>query len=526
MTLETHNKSDPIQELFQQGDISGIKDLLKKGESALEAQNSVTEDDNLLMDYMTRGDTSSFGKVIEKIVDLKKGKNPVAGNALEVRLTDAAKKHHGVSPSYIRNAIKKGESKEGEKKGYGKYEVNEEGLYYHPPKKEGAEKEPDPIWICPPIYPEARLMDSEGYSHHILIKIFNGKKYCMWPMQKGVILDLKELGKTLCNKFGFRFPLHPAYQKHLQQFLMNSNPSKECTCVNKAGWHGNQYAFPDGIVMGDEMIKGEGVFPVTQFAPQGVKQKGTLEEWQDNVVVLCKKNSRLITGLGIGFGGVTLKLVNQSSGGVNYIGPSTIGKSICQLVSISIWGSEDLKKTWRITSNALEGICALHNDSMLPLDEYGQVNAKEAGEIVYMISQGRGKDRMKSDSTLRDVKTWRVMIFSTGEHGLEAHMKDKGMKTKAGQVVRFADVPGAVANGYGCFEHIHGENTPKDFAEKLERMARTYYGNASREFVKKITENLEEAKKHLEFTIQDFVAMHAHNCSEQVCRVVASRCYV
>jgi uncharacterized protein (DUF927 family) len=50
-------------------------------------------------------------------------------------------------------------------------------------------------------------------------------------------------------------------------------------------------------------------------------------------------------------------------------------------------------RTWRATSNGLEGVAALHCDSLLCLDEMGQVDSREGGHIAYMLANGVGKTR-------------------------------------------------------------------------------------------------------------------------------------
>ena len=63
----------------------------------------------------------------------------------------------------------------------------------------------------------------------------------------------------------------------------------------------------------------------------------------------------------------------------------------------SVWGCSDSQqgylRQWRATSNGLEGVAALHCDSLLVLDEISEVNPREAGLIAYMLANGQGKAR-------------------------------------------------------------------------------------------------------------------------------------
>lgn len=404
----------------------------------------------------------------------------------------------------------------------GKFIVDMTGTYFLSTKKNSKdsqvdEEEEERIFLSSPIYPEAYLRDEAGKSHAILIRVFDGETHHYWAMPRKVIMDWGELSRTLLD-LGQSVSTQPKNQKLLQEFLMSAKPHKRFRCVDKAGWHGNQYVFQDGTIIGKEK-EGESVFPVTQLCPLGVKTKGTLKEWQDNVVSICKGNSRMIFSLGIAFASPCAALVNEDSGGFNFRGNSSIGKTKCLKIAVSVFGTKDYIRSWKTTANALEGTCALYNDALLPLDEFGQSDAKEAGEIAYMVSQGMGKGRMNSNSAIKKLNTWRVIVLSTGEVGLEEHMQEKGKRTRAGQATRFADVPAEVPNSFGCFEDTHGEDGGASFANKIDDVCANFYGTASRAFLTELSKYKEEARKFLKFTVDDFVADNARGFNGQVARV-------
>jgi putative DNA primase/helicase len=214
-------------------------------------------------------------------------------------------------------------------------------------------------------------------------------------MPRRLVANWTELNQALLD-FGMITPTSVSNQKHLQSFLMSVRPEKKLRCVDKAGWHGNQYVFPDGLVIG-KGEENESVYPINEICPKGIKQKGTLSEWQEHVLPLCLNNSRLLFSIGVALSSIVLKLIGEEGGGFNFKGRSSIGKTKCLKVSTSVFGSSDYKRSWKTTVNGLEGVCSLYNDSLLPLDEFGQSDAKDVGEMAYMISQGMGKQR--SDRT-------------------------------------------------------------------------------------------------------------------------------
>lgn len=397
---------------------------------------------------------------------------------------------------------------------YGNYIVNKSGLYFS--------KDGEPEWISSPIWPEAYLRDTEGKSHTLLVKIHDGERDHKITIPRRLITKWTELSDILLD-LGQCVPTSPVNQKRFQDFLIQARPEKLMRCVDKSGWHCDQYIFPDGEVLGKTQDSNENVHPLNEVCPKGIEKKGSLQEWQDNVLKLCANNSRLIFSIGVSLSAPCLQLVGDEGGVFNFKGTSSIGKTRCLMVAISVFGSPKFIRSWRTTSNGLEGVCALHNDCLLALDEFGQSDAKEVGEIAYMYSQGIGKQRSSRDGSPRETKTWRGMLFSTGEIGIADHIQDAKKKAKAGQLVRVLDIPAQVKNSYGCFEELHGFVNGVDgerFAEKIKDVCGEYYGTAGRKFIKEMIEwDLEKARKYLRFSKDDFAASVSISFDGQVKRV-------
>jgi putative DNA primase/helicase len=403
-----------------------------------------------------------------------------------------------------------------EETSYDNYIVRPDGLYHVTLSKEG--EEPKEQRICSPIWPIAHLRDIDNKGHALLVKVHDGEQEHVIAIPRKLLGRQQEINETLLD-LGQDIPLNPSIQKLLIQFLMKAKPKHKKRSVDKAGWHGDQYVFADGTVIGSAK-DAESVYPVNETSPKGIRVRGTLEEWQNNVFNLCVGNSRLIFSVGVALAAICQKLAGEDSGGFNFKGRSSIGKTKCLNVAVSIYGSPEFKRSWKTTSNGLEGVCALHNDCLLPLDEFGQADAGEAGEISYMISQGIGKQRASRDGSPKDPKVWRVMMLSTGEVGLEEHMRTGKKKPMAGQQARIADIPAEIANGYGCFNYLHHSKDGAEFSDEIDRQCREYYGIAGRVFIEKlISDGIGKAKTHLNFIIDDFVADNSQGYDGQVKRV-------
>ncbi len=140
----------------------------------------------------------------------------------------------------------------------------------------------------------------------------------------------------------------------------------------------------------------------------------------------------------------------------------------------------------------LEGIASLHNDRLLCLDELGQISPHEAGHVIYMLGNGMGKGRATQQGHAKKQTTWRLVFLSTGELSLTQLMSEIGKRAKAGQEVRFIEIP-ADTGIHGLFESLHGFENGADFATYLKDTCSVLYGTASKAFLGKLVEDIESA---------------------------------
>jgi putative DNA primase/helicase len=258
--------------------------------------------------------------------------------------------------------------------------------------------------------------------------------------------------------------------------------SETYTVTDSSGWVGKSFVLPHKTY-GDENLKFRNVDP----SPEAITEiAGTLEGWKDNVAARCGGNSRLILGLGTSFAAPLLPIINIESGGFHLLGDTSQGKTIILSVAASITGIKDIPH-WRTTTNGLESTATAFNHLCLPLDEIGQADPKDVGNIAYMLANGQGKARMKKDLTNRKPKTWQLMVLSSGEFGLGKYMAQANITLKGGQEVRLPDVP-AVPEGtiYGCFETIHGADSSAQFVLGLEAAVKEHHGTALDAFLARL----------------------------------------
>ena len=282
--------------------------------------------------------------------------------------------------------------------------------------------------------------------------------------------------------------INRSQQRHLVAYLSAANVNARVTIVNHTGWHD---------------IAGQPVFvlPDIVIGPRGAERaildgssvgsystRGSLGDWQEGIGRLSSGHKLPVLAVSAALAGPLLYLAGQDGGGLNFYGPSSTGKTTLLRAAASVWGRGDTPgyiRAWRATANGLEGAAASATDTALVLDELGQVESREAGAASYSLSNGTGKARAARDGALREPKSWRVLILSSGELPFEAKVsEDRGRKARAGQLVRILDV--ASERSFGVFDHAGDDGDPGKLAKAFKLAAVSAYGTAGPEFVSRL----------------------------------------
>ncbi|MFQ1968109.1 DUF927 domain-containing protein [Aeromonas veronii] len=293
------------------------------------------------------------------------------------------------------------------------------------------------------------------------------------------------------------------HKRKLAAYLMACQPERRITCVERTGWHGLAYVLPQGTIGPDA----EGVILQTAgYAANDFTERGTLAEWQQGVAALAVGNSRLCFALSLAFAAPLLSLVGMEGGGFHLKGESTDGKTTIMKAAASVYGNPDrYSQTWRATGNAIEGIASRRNDALLCLDELGELDGREAGQVAYMLANGQGKGRSKQDGELRERKAWRLLFLSTGELSLEDHAASAGQRTQAGMEVRTIQIPSDTGH-HGAFEWLHGMDGGRTFADTLKAHCDHQHGSAFRTYAEALAGELGAHSERLRAEIKRIAA--------------------
>lgn len=360
------------------------------------------------------------------------------------------------------------------------FEMNSGGLW-----RTATREDAKPMLICGPfeVLAETRPETNDAWGLLLRWRDRDGNAH-EWVMPRAMLAgEAAELRARLAAG-GLFVSGGDGARKALVQALAGVKVATRGRTVPRIGWFhgpagGAAFVLPGracGVVPGERLI-------LDMDPPPSVfRERGTLDAWQCELAALCVGNSRLAFCVSMAFAGALLSLTGDEGGGVHIRGDSSKGKTTALHVAASVWGTPSgphaFVRQWRATGNGLEATAAAHNDCLLPLDEIGQAEPREIPEIAYMLANGQGKERMRDRGGLRRTATWRVLFLSTGEESLADMTARAGKVVKAGQEVRFLDVPADAGAGLGLFECIHDAASADDFAKRLRTGAMQQHGSA------------------------------------------------
>lgn len=350
------------------------------------------------------------------------------------------------------------------------------GVYYHDIKK-NADSPPSMTddWHCGPLHVVALTANQEDGDHGRLLKYRNvngnWKRWAM-PMQMLAGDGVEVLGALMAEGLA----IDRKRKARLLDYINAQTPRDRLRAATMTGWHGAAFVLPDEVIGADDIW-----YQATErTAPYGTA--GTLDGWRDTVAARAVGNPLLMLGLSAAFAGVLLERLNIDGAGLHLFGDSSTGKTSILAASISVWGGPAFRRTWRTTSNGLEGAAKMHTGTLLALDEVGEVNPRDLYESAYALCNGHGKTRANIRGEARQVSRWRVCVLSTGEVTISSRMAAGGYEAKAGQSLRLLDVP--VAGVYGAWDNLHGFPTGGGLSDAIRDGAARHYGHAGRAFVR------------------------------------------
>ncbi len=302
----------------------------------------------------------------------------------------------------------------------------------------------------------------------------------------------------------------------LKMYVNGCRPDERARLTRRIGWHPGvtnpalwSFVFPDDR----PPIAAEGaefwIFDQQGAGHAKFQERGTLQDWRENVAALAVGNSRLLFALSAGFAAGLSWMHPNIPGGYHWAGGSSLGKSALLYATASLCGPKEYRRTWLLTSVGVEFGAAGHCDAPYLLDELKQSgNPRDVAQAAYMLASGQGKGRGQAGGGLRETAEFRMLFQSNGEIGLRQFLEENQERAYAGQEVRFCEIPGDAGAGFGCWEELHKQPDGARFSELLQANAARCYGTAYPEFLRHVVEEREELAQEFDTMRQAFERAH------------------
>ena len=376
---------------------------------------------------------------------------------------------------------------------FDRFHVDDEGVWFTPPGDDGGM----PRKVCGPLRVTGLARDGSDNQAALLLEFDTpyraGRR---WLMPLSMLAGDGAAFRSALLSQGFMTPTDAKRRGWLTEYLQSRAPAELVRHVPRVGWHGRCYVLPEET-LGTNPTGDRVIFHSEAGIEARFSQRGTLEKWRQDQARLCVGNTRFTFAVATAFAGPLLAWASGTTGGgFQLTGPTSIGKTTSFLIAASVWGKgtendpESYIQKWRGTANGFEYLGEQHNDATLILDEMGQIDAVEAGQVAYMLADGAGKSRAKAGGGLRQKPTWRTLFLSSGEVSLEQHMRTAGKVMKGGQEVRLIPIPAEVLPGSAA-ETFHEFEGGHELSGWVKQHAARCYGTAGRAWLEYLVSHTE-----------------------------------
>lgn len=217
-----------------------------------------------------------------------------------------------------------------------------------------------------------------------------------------------------------------------------------------------------------------------------VSEHGNYEEWKKYIKQLRKNSLTLRFMIASSFASILVRIFKLNTFIVHLWGKSGNGKTVAEMICASIWGKPDNNFISNLsnTSIANERLCDFYRNMPILLDELQIAKAKYKNfdELIYVLTEGKGKERGTIDNGIREQTLWQTIVILNGEEPITSDTSKEGVKNRVIEI-----------NEDNCI--VEDGNAVVNFIQEN-------YGFAGKEFIRLI-ENREELQKIQQHFVQE-----------------------
>ena len=134
------------------------------------------------------------------------------------------------------------------------------------------------------------------------------------------------------------------------------------------------------------------------------------------------------------FASILVRIFKLNTFIVHLWGKSGNGKTVAEMICASIWGKPDNNFISNLsnTSIANERLCNFYKNMPILLDELQIAKAKYKNfdELIYILTEGKGKERGTVDNGIREQTSWQTIVILNGEEPITSDTSKEFIKRK------------------------------------------------------------------------------------------------
>ena len=302
----------------------------------------------------------------------------------------------------------------------GKYQINEDGILKYTVDKDGEQK----LEVIFPqqIYPNAIIHNITTDNEKLSIRFLKGNQWREVIADKSITANKNKIIE-LANKGVAVNSLNSGVLVNFLSTMENINYDKmpKYLETSQLGWYKDKF-----LPYSDEIQLCEiGGIEVKSF-----KEEGKFEEWLKATNIARKNHKFFRIILASEFASPLLKLTGTLGAITHLWGATGTGKTVALMCGASVWGvpanDDGIIVTFNSTKVGFEILCDYLQNIPLNIDELETSNKANNDDIVYLITEGKGKIRGKAGGGLANIGKWKLWGISTGEHPITTDISKGG----------------------------------------------------------------------------------------------------
>lgn len=340
------------------------------------------------------------------------------------------------------------------------------------------------------VYPTARYEDAKlgivmEISHHT-----PQKDVLHFMLPNKVLVSNEECKKFLAS---YGVMTDPSDMLKVQKYLISFSKliaDKERAKIlhDQFGWKDNYTKFVVGPVVYDgEVASPNPPSSTMNDLIDNFHKKGSLEDWKKTFGLYNRPGSEA-QALALLFAfGATLMPFTNTKGIICHLtsSESGTGKTTVQRFINSVWGDPNVTLIHGDTKLSKVHVIGVMNNLPVTLDEITDIKKEEASQFAYLITQGRTRLRMSSDSNkLREhTLTWNTVLITSGNSSIFDIISSKS-KSADGELNRI-------------FELRIKSGSSESAKDSRYDNINNHYGHAGPIFAQHIVKNKDEISKRV-----------------------------